>query len=263
MLEAWWEIGRRPFSSDTDNWISADARRMSDPRNYEMLTAPSQQYYMAKGPSGLIATTSVRQTERAPAAPSATAKESLQGGSLVRDMASSRLDDYPAGKSGSTQKAVSMTTSDAQIAETSSLSARKLPPRQGLVTLDCDTPPAPAFTVSPRAPPSSEFYSPRTLASLSCSSAAEEDNFRRPKTDSRTKRDGERSDSAQNRGRDRSAPVFDRDWYGLDHNSSHTGTMDRRPSGRSAMRDWDPQSTFAKSNVTGHINRGEVFGTGP
>ena len=57
MFTAWWEIIRRPFLSN-DNFISYDARRISDPRNYEMLTSPPQSYHLTKGPQGgLVATT--------------------------------------------------------------------------------------------------------------------------------------------------------------------------------------------------------------
>lgn len=56
MFLGWWEVIKRPFSSK-DHFVSVDARRISDPRNYEMLTSPPQTYHMTKGPSGgLIAT---------------------------------------------------------------------------------------------------------------------------------------------------------------------------------------------------------------
>lgn len=43
MISAWIELIRRPFKR-TNEFISRDARRISDPRNYEMLTSPPQAY---------------------------------------------------------------------------------------------------------------------------------------------------------------------------------------------------------------------------
>ena len=43
MVSAWIELVRRPFQR-TNEFVSRDARRISDPRNYEMLTSPPQAY---------------------------------------------------------------------------------------------------------------------------------------------------------------------------------------------------------------------------
>lgn len=43
MIPAWIELIRRPFKR-TNEFVSRDARRISDPRNYEMLTSPPQAY---------------------------------------------------------------------------------------------------------------------------------------------------------------------------------------------------------------------------
>ena len=56
MFSGWWEIIRRSFQKNSD-FVSYDARRISDPRNYEMLTSPPQTYHLTKGPQGgLVAT---------------------------------------------------------------------------------------------------------------------------------------------------------------------------------------------------------------
>lgn len=43
MISAWIELVRRPFKRSSE-FVSRDARRLSDPRNYEMLTSPPQVY---------------------------------------------------------------------------------------------------------------------------------------------------------------------------------------------------------------------------
>ena len=56
MFTGWWDIIKRPFNKN-DHFVSYDARRISDPRNYEMLTSPPQTYHLTKGPQGgLVAT---------------------------------------------------------------------------------------------------------------------------------------------------------------------------------------------------------------
>ena len=55
MFSGWWEIIKRPFLSN-EHFVSYDARRISDPRNYEMLTSPPQTYHLTPGPHGLVAT---------------------------------------------------------------------------------------------------------------------------------------------------------------------------------------------------------------
>ncbi|MCJ1328850.1 hypothetical protein MMC10_005527 [Thelotrema lepadinum] len=57
MFTGWLEIIKRPFIKN-DHFVSYDARRNSDPRNYEMLTSPPQTYHLTKGPQGrgLVAT---------------------------------------------------------------------------------------------------------------------------------------------------------------------------------------------------------------
>jgi hypothetical protein len=60
MITGWWDVIRHP-STHTRDFVSTDARRLSDPRNYEMLTSPPQRVYMTKGPAGLVTTTSIAQ----------------------------------------------------------------------------------------------------------------------------------------------------------------------------------------------------------
>ncbi|KAI4144344.1 MAG: hypothetical protein LQ340_006692 [Diploschistes diacapsis] len=56
MFSAWWAFIKRPFGPH-DHFVSYDARRISDPRNYEMLTSPPQSYHITKRPQGgLVAT---------------------------------------------------------------------------------------------------------------------------------------------------------------------------------------------------------------
>ena len=56
MFSGWWTIIRAPFRGSRDHFVSYDARRFSDQRNYEMLTSPPQSYHMIKGDTGLVAT---------------------------------------------------------------------------------------------------------------------------------------------------------------------------------------------------------------
>ena len=56
MFIGWWELMKKPFLSK-DNFVSVDARRISDPRNYEMLSSPPQAYHLTKSAKGgLVAT---------------------------------------------------------------------------------------------------------------------------------------------------------------------------------------------------------------
>ena len=48
MVTGWIDLIRRPFNRSHD-FVSVDARRISDPRNYEMLTSPPQPLYIQKG----------------------------------------------------------------------------------------------------------------------------------------------------------------------------------------------------------------------
>ena len=56
MFSGWWQLIRRPFTSN-DNFVSYDARGISDPRGFEILTTASQAYYMTKGPTGSLVAT--------------------------------------------------------------------------------------------------------------------------------------------------------------------------------------------------------------
>ncbi|MCJ1396985.1 hypothetical protein MMC11_000177 [Xylographa trunciseda] len=47
MVQGWSEAIQRPFKHSHD-FVSVDARRLSDPRNYEMLTSPPQAAYLPK-----------------------------------------------------------------------------------------------------------------------------------------------------------------------------------------------------------------------
>lgn len=47
MVQGWFEAIQRPFRHSHD-FVSVDARRLSDPRNYEMLTSPPQAAYLPK-----------------------------------------------------------------------------------------------------------------------------------------------------------------------------------------------------------------------
>ena len=56
MVLAWVDIFRRPFDSSKHDFVSADARQISDPRTYEMLTSPPQAVFSPekKTPDPLI-----------------------------------------------------------------------------------------------------------------------------------------------------------------------------------------------------------------
>ena len=54
MFLGWYDLARRPFESK-EHFVSADARRYSDPRNYEMLT--NANFELVKGPTPVFATT--------------------------------------------------------------------------------------------------------------------------------------------------------------------------------------------------------------
>lgn len=56
MITGWWELLTRPFRRSREHFVSVDARRLSDPRNYEMLTSPPQAFHLTKGTGGLVAT---------------------------------------------------------------------------------------------------------------------------------------------------------------------------------------------------------------
>ena len=47
MVQGWIEVIQRPFRNSHD-FVSVDARRLSDPRNYEMLTSPPKATYLPK-----------------------------------------------------------------------------------------------------------------------------------------------------------------------------------------------------------------------
>ncbi|MCJ1436181.1 hypothetical protein MMC27_005559 [Xylographa pallens] len=47
MVQGWIELIQRPFRNSHD-FVSVDARRLSDPRNYEMLTSPPKAAYLPK-----------------------------------------------------------------------------------------------------------------------------------------------------------------------------------------------------------------------
>ena len=55
MFSGWWAVFCRPFGGSRDHFVSVDARRFSDQRNYEMLTSPPQTYHLIKGATGLMA----------------------------------------------------------------------------------------------------------------------------------------------------------------------------------------------------------------
>ena len=69
MFTGWWDLLRAPFRSH-DHFVSADARRISDPRNYEMLTSPPHTYHLAKGANGLVAMANKETSMDSPLSPS-------------------------------------------------------------------------------------------------------------------------------------------------------------------------------------------------
>ena len=64
MIPAWLSLVREPFSSSKLDFVSVDARRMSDTRNYEMLTSPAAVFSPgAKTPDLLV--TNMESSSRA------------------------------------------------------------------------------------------------------------------------------------------------------------------------------------------------------
>lgn len=56
MFVGWWEMIKKPFHKK-DGFVSVDAKRVSDPQNYDMLLSPPQSYHLTKSEKGgLIAT---------------------------------------------------------------------------------------------------------------------------------------------------------------------------------------------------------------
>lgn len=51
MVTAWFELIQRPFKSRDDHFVSVDARRISDPRNYEMLSSKQVANYKISSPT--------------------------------------------------------------------------------------------------------------------------------------------------------------------------------------------------------------------
>jgi hypothetical protein len=245
MVGAWWDLICSPFRSDSDNWVSADARRLSDPRNYEMLTGPPQQYYLAKGPSGLVATTSVANTEKPQALGEISPSPEFQR-TAVRDFSPSPRDPGHVEDTGSIVERT-LSNSSLQVHPTRSASQNT-----ARVTFSRDTPtPIQAAALSPRSPSSNEYHTPRTYASPAAST--NQDYFSTSRTNARAEL--ERSGSTVSRSHATSAARRDR--HGYEGTGTHPSTRDadHRPTGGGGLREWDPQSTFAQGNSSRQQSR--------
>ena len=208
MITGWIEILRRPFHRSGE-FLSVDARRMSDPRNYELLTSPPQKFHMSKGPDGLV-TTATTQTPETP---------------VVRNF-SPPPPEFTRTSRAERSASLNFSHPRPPLERTAS--------RNNRITFSLEGP-----TTSPIIEWQSSSSEQTALPSNSdLPSIQQRSIYERP---SQT-----RANSALGRERERTSSASGKDWSAIGPTSASRGSpLPHRSYSALSNRDWDPTSTFA------------------
>lgn len=246
MLGAWWELFQKPFNSDSDTWISADAARTTDPRTYEMLTAPSQHYHLARSNSRLVAKATAQEKDIASATgdiPEST-HDHASVRHLIPDSKEIYLDEV-------------QPIAHERISNPSYRPNRPDSQNTARVTFSQDFPTySPTRSSFARSVAASESNIPQAYT-VPNRVSTDSYNFSRPQPIPFSQHDVRRPESTLSRPRDRSSPALSNDWYGRD-SSSRAPIAHQWQSTNSAKREWDARSTFAHSESSRHISPGNA-----
>jgi hypothetical protein len=223
MIPAWITLLRRPFDRSREHFVSVDVHRLSDPRNYEMLTPMPHQYHLAKGPAGLVAIPS---------------KETPQD----RDLSDSSedMDSFEKEPQYTPIRSASVNYSYPRPPSSSASDTQRTP---GRIREDREILPSPAEEVWP-SPARDRANSPSTGRKVGWKGSVE------------TLRSGsalgiERPSPILERERSGSALARERDAAPRYPHARTAPVAPLRPSNSRADADWDPRSTFARGNRPG------------
>ena len=225
MAQGWIEAIQRPFRNSHD-FVSVDARRLSDPRNYEMLTSPPKAAYLPKSFDDLSTSPGVDQLS-----PRVWSPQPQQNSGYFGKEATYRSPSL----SFSTPKPPSRSGSDARISSP-----------QGRSQV------APTWQRQAVSPPPPILERKESGAGNARSGSALGAN--RSTSDLGREQSGsipgwERSGSAL--ATDRSGSALGRDWDLRSlHQRERTSPIPRRSNSALGRGDWDPVATYARGGAT-------------
>jgi hypothetical protein len=249
MFVGWWELIRRPFLSH-DHFVSVDARRISDPRNYEMLTSPPQTYHMTKAPEGgLVATAKPATLNTIPLNP--LNKE------FLAQTDDSPSDYFPSSPPPARQyENRSMSFSQPRPPTRSNSQQRVTFSREEPSSIQTNLNTRPSNPYSPVTQPAAVVTSPRT-AGIGASPVEQSDPYfqRNASAMSQSSVNQLRSASAMSASHNRSGSALGREWPTPAPRPSQNSPTPYRSNSRAgtgsalgsrAVREWDPTSTYAR-----------------
>jgi hypothetical protein len=227
MIPAWFALLRRPFDRSREHFVSVDARRLSDPKNYEMLTPTPHQYHMGQGPTGLIAIPAENTPQDRDLSDSSEGPDSFEKERSPVRSASINY-SYP--------KPPSRSASDTQGS-------------RGHIREDLEVPPSPAEEVWP-SPNRDRAISPSTGRRVGWKDSVETPRSGSALGVERPSPILERQRSGSALGRERDASPR----HPYARTASPATTPLHRPNPRAnagLANDWDPRSTFARGTRPG------------
>ncbi|MCJ1287359.1 hypothetical protein MMC26_006708 [Xylographa opegraphella] len=224
MVQGWVELIQRPFRNSHD-FVSVDARRLSDPRNYEMLTSPPKAAYLPKSFDDFSTSPEVEDLS-----PRVWSPQLQQSNGYFGKEAAYRSPSL----SFSTPKPPSRPGSDARIGSP-----------QGRVQM------APTWEKQAVAPPPPILERTESSAGntrLGSALGADRSTSALGREQSGSVPGRERSESTQ--AADRSGSALGRDWDRRSlHQRERTSPTPRRSNSALGKGDWDPIATYARGGI--------------
>ncbi|MCJ1391693.1 hypothetical protein MMC18_004558 [Xylographa bjoerkii] len=238
MVQGWIEAIQRPFRHSHD-FVSVDARRLSDPRNYEMLTSPPQAAYLPKSFDDFSTSPEVEHQS-----PRDWSPQPQQNNGHFGKEASYRSPSL----SFSTPKPPSRSGSDAQIGSPQGRSqVVPLWERQAVAS------PPPILERE-------ESGAGNTRSSSAIGANRSTSALRREQAGSAP--GWEKSGSAP--GADRSGSALGRDWDLRSlHQRERTSPTPRRSNSALGRGDWDPIATYARGGAAANPDQGNPAAGSP